>query len=221
MCSSDLTLAGFEQDVVASIDKLLHAVGAAQTPPALQAAERPEAPRGKLTADKVCKAVGHLLPERAIIVDEAQTSGVFLPMFTRGAPAHDVITLTGGAIGQGLPNAVGAAIACPDRPVLALVGDGSAMYTLQALWTMARERLNVTTIVFNNRSYAILNVELQRVGATGSGTPGAWARVSRGCGGLPPHAAVPLPGCTRGRARCVPPSHRSRRVRAWEGGGGR
>ena len=113
--------------------------------------------------------MGHLLPERAIIVDEAQTSGVFLPMFTRGAPAHDVITLTGGAIGQGLPNAVGAAIACPDRPVLALVGDGSAMYTLQALWTMARERLNVTTIVFNNRSYAILNVELQRVGATGSG----------------------------------------------------
>jgi acetolactate synthase-1/2/3 large subunit len=79
-----------------------------------------------------------------------------------------VVTLTGGAIGQGLPNAVGAAIACPDRKVIALAGDGSAMYTIQALWTMAREKLDVITIIFNNRSYAILNVELQRVGAVGA-----------------------------------------------------
>ncbi|MCL1462774.1 thiamine pyrophosphate-dependent enzyme, partial [Klebsiella pneumoniae] len=70
-----------------------------------------------------------------------------------------------GAIGQGLPNAVGAAIACPDRPVLALIGDGSSMYTIQSLWTMAREKLNVTTVVFNNASYSVLNVELERVGA--------------------------------------------------------
>ncbi len=88
-----------------------------------------------------------------------------LPVMTAGAPRHDVITLTGGAIGQGLPSAVGAAIACPDRPVLALVGDGSAMYTIQALWTMAREKLNVVAIILNNRAYSILNVELQRVGA--------------------------------------------------------
>jgi acetolactate synthase-1/2/3 large subunit len=94
---------------------------------------------------------------------------VFLPSLTAGAPRHDVLTLTGGAIGQGLPNAVGAAIACPDRPVIALAGDGSAMYTIQALWTMARERLNVTSVIFNNASYAILNVELQRVGASGDG----------------------------------------------------
>ena len=111
----------------------------------------------------------HLLPERAIIVDEAQTSGVMLPMLTAGAPRHDLIALTGGAIGQGLPSAVGAAVACPDRPVLALVGDGSAMYTIQALWTMAREKLNVVAVVFNNRAYSILNIELQRVGAAEAG----------------------------------------------------
>ena len=92
-----------------------------------------------------------------------------LPLMTGGAPRHDLLALTGGAIGQGLPCAVGAAIACPDRPVLALVGDGSAMYTIQALWTMAREKLNVIAIVMNNRSYAILNVELQRVGAASVG----------------------------------------------------
>ena len=134
----------------------------------LQPLKRPDMPRGKFTADKVCKAIGALLPDNAIIVDEAQTSGIMLPMYTAGAPRHDVITLTGGAIGQGLPNAVGAAIACPDRKVIALSGDGSAMYTLQALWTMAREKLDVVTIIFNNRAYAILNVELQRVGAVGA-----------------------------------------------------
>jgi acetolactate synthase-1/2/3 large subunit len=113
--------------------------------------------------------VGHLLPENAIVVDEAITSGLMLSAMTAGAPRHDLLTLTGGAIGQGLPNAVGAAIACPDRPVLALVGDGSAMYTAQALWTMARERLHVTTIVFNNAAYSVLNVELERVGAAQAG----------------------------------------------------
>lgn len=163
------TLALPTEDALGGLQRLATRIGADATAPVLQAPVRPDRPRGKLTAEKVCKAVGHLLPERAIIVDEAQTSGVLLPHFTRGAPRHDVVTLTGGAIGQGLPNAVGVAIACPDRPVLALVGDGSAMYTIQALWTMAREKLNVTTIVLNNRSYAILNVELQRIGATGDG----------------------------------------------------
>ncbi len=77
--------------------------------------------------------------------------------------------MTGGAIGQGLPAAVGAAIACPDRPVLALEAEGSALYTIQALWTMAREGLDVTVVIFNNSAYAILNVELQRVGARNAG----------------------------------------------------
>jgi acetolactate synthase-1/2/3 large subunit len=165
-------LAGPGQDVLASLDKLGQRLQAQAATPQLQPAARPqrqELADGALTAETVCKAIGALLPERAIVVDEAQTSGVMLPKATAGAPRHDLITLTGGAIGQGLPNAVGAAIACPDRPVLALVGDGSAMYTLQALWTLARERLNVVTVVFNNRAYAILNMELQRVGAAGKG----------------------------------------------------
>ena len=163
------TLATLEQDVATSLDRLVHALGAASATPELQAPARPGRPRGKFTADKVCKAIGHLMPDNAIIVDEAQTSGIMLPLYTAGSPRHDVLTLTGGAIGQGLPNAVGAAIASPGRKVIALAGDGSAMYTLQALWTMAREQLDVISIVFNNRSYAILNVELQRVGAAGAG----------------------------------------------------
>ncbi|MBL0089639.1 MAG: acetolactate synthase large subunit [Ideonella sp.] len=159
------TLAAPDQDTLLSLNKLAEALGAQNAQPLLQAASRPSRPRGKLTAEKVCKAVGHLLPENAILVDEAITSGLMLNPFTAGAPAHDFITLTGGAIGQGLPNAVGAAVACPNRPVLALIGDGTSMYTIQALWTMAREKLNVTSIIFNNASYSVLNVELERVGA--------------------------------------------------------
>ena len=157
------------KDVKASLVKLAGSLGAEHIKPELQTLKRADRPRGKFTADKVCKAIGHYLPEDAIIVDEAQTSGLLLPMYTASAPRHDVLTLTGGAIGQGLPNAVGAAIACPERKVFALIGDGSAMYTIQALWTMAREKLDVVSIIFNNRSYAILNVELQRVGAANAG----------------------------------------------------
>lgn len=173
------------QQARGSLEKLARHLGAERVEPVVQAAVRPSRPRGKLSAEKVCRALGHMLPERAIVVDEAQTSGVMLPIFTAGAPRHDVLTLTGGAIGQGLPSAVGAAIASPDRPVIALVGDGSAMYTIQALWTMAREQLNVTSIVFNNRSYSILNVELQRVGAAGSGGTDSKARAQLDLGNPP------------------------------------
>ncbi|WP_313054941.1 acetolactate synthase large subunit [Pseudomonas lopnurensis] len=162
-------LASPTEDTTASLEKLSAALGAEQAQPMLQPALRPNRPRGKLTAAKVCKAVGHLLPENAILIDEAITSGLMLSALTAGAPRHDLLTLTGGAIGQGLPNAVGAAIACPERPVLALIGDGSAMYTIQALWTMAREQLDVTSIIFNNASYSVLNVELERVGAEEAG----------------------------------------------------
>ncbi|MCE3285057.1 MAG: acetolactate synthase large subunit, partial [Steroidobacteraceae bacterium] len=162
-------LAGPAHDALGSLERLVRIVGAEQSAPTLHASMRPGRPRGKFTADKVCKAIGHLLPDDAIIVDEAQTSGVMLPLMTAGAPRHDVLALTGGAIGQGLPCAVGAAVASPDRPVLALVGDGSAMYTIQALWTMAREQLNVVAVILNNRAYSILNVELQRVGAADAG----------------------------------------------------
>ena len=159
------TLAEAHEDALASLQALVQALAASDTEPKLQKAERPELPSGKLNAAKVCQAIGALLPPNAIISDEAQTSGVKLPSFTAGAPRHDVLTLTGGAIGQGLPVAVGAATASPGRPVLALIGDGSAMYTIQALWTIAREGLDVTTVILNNRSYGILNIELERVGA--------------------------------------------------------
>ena len=158
-----------EQDALGSLHELVSAVEADSTDPKLQEAERPKLPSGKLNAAKVCQAIGALMPENAIISDEAQTSGVKLPAMTAGAPRHDVLTLTGGAIGQGLPVAVGAAIAGKGRPVIALQGDGTAMYTIQSLWTIARENLDVTTIIFNNRSYAILNIELERVGAESAG----------------------------------------------------
>jgi acetolactate synthase-1/2/3 large subunit len=133
------------------------------------AANTPELPSGPLRSDNWASVVGALLPVNAIISDEANTSGLLLPDATAGSPPHDVLTLTGGAIGQGLPVAVGAAIAAPDRPVIALQSDGSAMYTISALWTMAREQLDITVVILDNRAYAILQLELQRVGATAGG----------------------------------------------------
>ena len=176
-------LASAAQDAVASLEALAGALGAATCTPPLQPAARPARPRGRLTAAKVCKAVGHFLPEQAVVIDEAITSGLLLGVMTAGAPRHDLLTLTGGAIGQGLPNAVGAAIACPDRPVLALVGDGAAMYTIQALWTLAREQLNVVAIIFSNAAYSVLGVELDRVGAARAG-PRARAQLDLASPGL-------------------------------------
>ena len=145
---------------------------AAGTTAALAAPASPEIPAGQLNAFTAAAVVGALLPEAAIIVDESNTAGVGLADATAGAPAHDVLTLTGGAIGYGIPAAVGAAIAAPDRPVLSLQADGSAMYTISGLWTQARENLNVTTVIFNNGAYDILRIELQRVGAASVKAPG-------------------------------------------------
>jgi len=142
---------------------------AADVRPVLQEASRPGVPSGPLTPQNWTEVIGALLPEAAIISDEANTSGLMIPMTTAGAPRHDVLTLTGGAIGQGLPVAVGAAVACPDRPVVCLQADGSAMYTVSSLWTMAREGLDVTTVLLNNHAYAILRMELSRVGAEAAG----------------------------------------------------
>ncbi|BDB45220.1 MULTISPECIES: acetolactate synthase large subunit [Mycobacterium] len=137
------------------------------------AASRPALPSGALTAASAADVVGALLPERAIVVDESNTSGLLLPAATAGAPAHDWLTLTGGAIGYGIPTAVGAAVAAPDRPVLCLESDGSAMYTISGLWTQARENLDVTTVIYNNGRYDILRLELQRVGAGSAPGPKA------------------------------------------------
>jgi acetolactate synthase-1/2/3 large subunit len=163
------TLAAPGGDVAGSLAALADVVGAPADGATRQPAERPDLPSGDLNAESVAQAVAALLPERAIVVDEGNTSSLFAPGLTAGAPRHDWLTLTGGAIGQGMPAATGAAVACPDRRVVNLQADGSALYTLQSLWTQAREGLDVVTIVFNNRSYAILNLELSRVGAEAGG----------------------------------------------------
>ena len=130
---------------------------------------RPALPSGELTAEKACQTLAALQPENAIIVDEAVSTGFFYYPFSAGLPPHSQMYVAGGAIGQGMPCATGAAIACPDRPVINLQADGSAMYTVQALWTQAHEGLNITTLICSNRSYRILQVELNRAGITSYG----------------------------------------------------
>jgi len=152
-------------DVARTLDALCEALDARNEPVTAPDASRPPMPTGELNVDTAAQAVGALLPEGAIVSDEANTSGLTLPLHTAAGPRHDWLCLTGGAIGQGLPAATGAAVACPDRKVLCLEADGSALYTIQALWTHARDGLDVTTVIFNNRSYAVLNMELNRVGA--------------------------------------------------------
>lgn len=161
-------LATASHDVPAALEALADALGAPGAAD-LVTAQRPEAPSGELTLQSLAAAVGALLPEDAIVVDESVTGGLFITDATTGAARHDWLTLTGGAIGQGLPVATGAALGAPDRKVLCLQADGSAMYTLQALWTQAREGLDVTTLLLSNRSYEILHLELARVGAAGGG----------------------------------------------------
>jgi acetolactate synthase-1/2/3 large subunit len=154
-------LAGPGDDVTGALTELADLV-AADTKAAAEPPARPEIPDGGLDAGTASAVIGALLPEGAIVSDESNTSGIGLGGATAGAPPHDWLAVTGGAIGHGLPMAVGAALACPDRPVIALESDGSAMYTISGLWTCARENLNVTTVVFSNRAYAILGLELMR-----------------------------------------------------------
>jgi acetolactate synthase I/II/III large subunit len=169
------TLADVTEDVTATLEALADRV-APGTAPQLADLAPPAAPAGALDAGTVAAAVGATLPENAIVVDEAQTSGLGLPAATANAARHDWLTDAGGAIGMGLPTALGAAIAAPNRPVLCVQADGSSFYTHQALWTMAREQANVTTILINNNAYAILRLELQRVGAGPVGEAGPAAR---------------------------------------------
>lgn len=163
------TLARPGEDAALALEALADAVGAPAAAAVPAPAGRPDRPTGALSTESLAAAVGTVLPEGAVVVDEGNTAGLFVAAATAGAPRHDWLTLTGGAIGIGPPMATGAAVAAPDRPVLSLQADGSAMYTLQALWTQAREGLNVTTVVLSNRSYAILNMELHRVGADAGG----------------------------------------------------
>jgi acetolactate synthase-1/2/3 large subunit len=165
---SDLVPKGAEVHHLAadSLEDLADRLGAPEAP-ASPTGQLP-LPTGPLSFDWAT-VIGALLPENAIISDEANTSGFLLPAATAASPPHDVLTLTGGAIGQGLPVAIGAAIAAPRRPVVALQADGSALYTISALWTMAREQLDITVVILNNHAYAILQHELKRVGASAGG----------------------------------------------------
>lgn len=162
-------LCGPEGDIAGALEALADAVSAPASVEGTPAGRPEPVTDGPLTPEAAAQAVGAYLPDHAIIVDEAATSGFALPAATAGCPPHDWLGLTGGAIGQGLPAAIGAAVACPERKVLALEADGSGMYTLQSLWTMAREQLNITVVIFSNRKYAILQVEFLRVGAHNPG----------------------------------------------------
>jgi thiamine pyrophosphate-dependent acetolactate synthase large subunit-like protein len=159
-------LADVGQDLLGTLEALADALGARdKTPKGRTALSRPALPEGPMTLEGLGQVVAALIPENAIVVDESVTGGRALGALTATAAPHDFLTSTGGAIGFGMPTAIGAAIAAPDRKVLVLEGDGSAMYTVQSLWTMAREGLDVTVLIFANRAYRILQGEYAGVGA--------------------------------------------------------
>ncbi|MDX3904759.1 MAG: acetolactate synthase large subunit [Pigmentiphaga sp.] len=161
-------------DVLHALAWLADELGLPRTAQPVPMADAPALPAAdRLDADTVMQTMAALLPEQAILCDESVSSGRSLFRFTDGAAPHDYLQITGGAIGSGLPMATGASVACPDRKVVCFEGDGSGMYTLQALWTQARERLDVVTIILANRSYRILQGELKGVGIE---QPGEQAR---------------------------------------------
>ncbi len=147
---------------IPALDALVHMLDAHAASPKLLDLERPAPPSGPITTKSLAAAIAAALPENAIIADESATSGGPAYHLTRNGPRHSAMYLTGGGIGFGLPAASGAAVACPERRVLALQGDGGAMYTPQALWTQAREGLNVTNVILVNRKYQILQTEFAR-----------------------------------------------------------
>jgi acetolactate synthase-1/2/3 large subunit len=160
-----LQLARRSEDGPSALAALADIVGSNAEAPR-QALTRPQLPKGALTASSAAAVIAALLPENAIVVDESCTSGMAVQPLCQGAAPHDWLAHTGGALGLGLPLSAGAAVASPERKILCLLGDGSAMYTLQSLWTLAREKLDVIAIVFANRAYAIINYELKRLGVS-------------------------------------------------------
>jgi acetolactate synthase-1/2/3 large subunit len=160
-----------DQDAMDALDSLADALGApVNIDPALLApSNRPALPSGPLSADRICSVIAAIQPEGAIVVEEAITTGLMYYPVTSGVPPFSLLTLTGGSLGQGAPCAAGAAVACPDRPVINFQADGAGMYTIQALWTEAREGLNVKTLICSNRSYDILKLELARLGVVSPG----------------------------------------------------
>jgi acetolactate synthase-1/2/3 large subunit len=187
------TLAAPGEDGPAALEALADALGVPEDQAMGSLFRRPAAPRGELNPYAVGDALARHMPEGTIVSDDSTTAGLPIYTQTRGARPHDWLFLTGGAIGQGIPCAIGAAVACPDRKVVSLNGDGAAMYTVQGLWTMAREGLDVLTVVFANHAYRILNIELARTGAGAPGPSAAsllnlgdpkidWVSVAKGLG---------------------------------------
>jgi acetolactate synthase-1/2/3 large subunit len=198
--ASTLSLADRAEDAVAGLAALADALGAPKDGPAQPLKLPEDAPTGPLSPQLAGISVARHLPEGAIVCDDSVTSGGGIAVPAMTARPHEVLALTGGAIGAGLPLAVGAAVACPDRKVVSLNGDGAAMYTVQALWTIAREALDVTAVVFANNTYRILNIEMMRTGAGQAGPQAAkllelgdpaidWVSLAKGLG-------VPAVRCT-------------------------
>jgi acetolactate synthase-1/2/3 large subunit len=191
-------LAPMEADGTAALEALVEECGVESSEPPAPGPEgapsQPSLPEGAgLTPDTIGQALASLLPEGSILSDEMVSSGEAVLRHLSSAASYDLLPVTGGAIGQGLPVALGAALACPDRKVIALEADGSGMYTLQSLWTMARERLDVVTVILANRRYRILDIEMQRTGAGEMGRMANdmvdisrpdldWVRLSEGMG---------------------------------------
>src|SRR5262245_38753464 len=199
-------LARAEHDPVYALEALVDALGARNAAP-VSRLERPPRPTGAITLEKLGALLGAVLPENAIVVDESITTGRAFLAATKNAPPHDWIIGTGGSIGYGMPVALGAAVACPDRKVVCLESDGSGLYMPQSLWTHARESLNVLTLVFANRSYQILRDEMRNVGATNIGpvasslldigTPDIdWPSHAKGIG-VPAHRAATMDELSR------------------------
>ncbi|MER9234605.1 acetolactate synthase large subunit [Mesorhizobium sp. M0622] len=162
------TLATPDEDIVQALAALADLIGA-RTDRKVEALEPPALPHGAITLPGLAAVIGALIPDQGIVVDESVTSGRGLFPATRNSRPHDWLQNVGGSIGFGMPAATGAAIACPDRKVLCLEADGCGMFTLQSLWSQAREGLDITTVIFANREYAILKQELANVGVPSPG----------------------------------------------------
>ncbi|HJN53129.1 MAG: acetolactate synthase large subunit [Pseudomonadales bacterium] len=163
--STQHTLAQVSEDAEDALQKLVTELNAGNHHPRKRSLQKPGLGSGELSSKNLALTFAELLPVDSVVVDEGGTAGALCFPISENAQPHDWLTITGGSIGYGLPVAVGAAVACPDRKIICLQGDGGAMYTIQALWTMARENLDVCIVILANRKYQILQVELARVGA--------------------------------------------------------
>lgn len=157
-----LQISGLRQDTIEALERLSSAIKAPHFKEPVHASIDPPVIPGKLNAESACHTLAMVQPEGAIIVDEGLSSSMTYYFVSRNAPPHTLLTIVGGALGYGMPCSIGAAMACPDRPVINYEADGSAMYAIQALWTQARENLNITTLIASNRKYNILQMEADR-----------------------------------------------------------